>query len=378
MKIYEYQAKKLLKQKGLSVPKGLLAADHNNLDLALLKKLGESWVAKAQVHAGGRGKGGGIKVVDNVSDVEGCVEQMLSHNLITPQTGPEGVPVKSVYIEEKCDIKQELYFSIILDRQAGDSKIVLSPSGGSNVESQEGKKSIVKIPLREQRLEPYMIRRAFFHSRLPQSLFKPFEGLLFTLTSLFFEKDMELLEINPLVLTTEDHLVCLDAKMTFDDGALSKHDDIQTFAENEASTQEGNYVQLSGDIGCVVNGAGLGMATMDALVERGHKPANFLDVGGVATEETITKSLERILSGTRINGMLINIFGGIVNCDDIARAILNVVEKKNIRFPIVARLEGTNAKESAQLLKEAGENTVVFAHTITDAIEKLSEKVGKK
>ena len=380
MNIHEYQAKDLLKAYGAPVANGVVAKSADEA-IELAKELnGDIFVVKAQIHAGGRGKGGGIKLVKTIEEMHAEADRMLGKPLVTPQTGPKGRVVRSVYVVEDTTIARELYLSLLVDRATGRVAFVASTEGGVNIEevAAETPEKITTIDV-----DPAS-GLSGFHSRviadaleLRGNLAKQCAKLIKTLYNVFIEKDASLIEINPLVVTKEDTLVCLDAKIGFEDNALFRHPDIEALrdiheedpAEVEASKHDLSYVKLDGNIGCMVNGAGLAMATMDIIKYYGAEPANFLDVGGGATKEKVTAAFQLILSDPNVKGVLVNIFGGIMRCDTIAEGIIAAAKETNISVPLVVRLEGTNVERGKELLAESG-LAIIPADDLDDAAKK--------
>jgi succinyl-CoA synthetase beta subunit len=380
MNIHEYQAKDLLKAHGAPVANGRIATSAEEAANAAKELNGDVFVVKAQIHAGGRGKGGGIKLVKTLQELHAEADRMLGKPLVTPQTGPKGRVVRSVYVVEDTTIARELYLSLLVDRSTGRIAFVASTEGGVNIEEVAAKtpELITTIDV-----DPASGLSAF-HGRVIASALK-LEGdlakqcakLIKTLYTLFVEKDASLIEINPLVVTKENNLVCLDAKIGFEDNALFRHPDIEALrdiheedpAEVEASKHDLSYVKLDGTIGCMVNGAGLAMATMDIIKLYGGEPANFLDVGGGATKERVTEAFKIILSDPNVQGVLVNIFGGIMRCDTIAEGIIAAAKEVNLAVPLVVRLEGTNVERGKELLAKSG-LAIIPADDLDDAAKK--------
>ncbi|MEZ5873548.1 MAG: ADP-forming succinate--CoA ligase subunit beta [Hyphomicrobiales bacterium] len=380
MNIHEYQAKDLLKAYGAPVANGRIATSAEEAANAAKELSGDVFVVKAQIHAGGRGKGGGIKLVKTLQELHAEADRMLGKPLVTPQTGPKGRVVRSVYVVEDTTIARELYLSLLVDRSTGRIAFVASTEGGVNIEEVAANtpELITTIDV-----DPASGLSAF-HGRVIASALK-LEGdlakqcakLIKTLYKLFVGKDASLIEINPLVVTKENNLVCLDAKIGFEDNALFRHPDIEALrdiheedpAEVEASKHDLSYVKLDGTIGCMVNGAGLAMATMDIIKLYGGEPANFLDVGGGATKERVTEAFKIILSDPNVQGVLVNIFGGIMRCDTIAEGIIAAAKEVNLAVPLVVRLEGTNVERGKELLAKSG-LTIIPADDLDDAAKK--------
>ncbi|HYB06348.1 MAG TPA: ADP-forming succinate--CoA ligase subunit beta [Methyloceanibacter sp.] len=381
MNIHEYQAKALLRDYGAPVADGEVAATPEEAVRAAKALKPGAWVVKAQIHAGGRGKGGGIKLVKTLEELRGQVERMLGKPLVTPQTGPKGRPVAEVYVVEDVAIEQELYLSLLVDRDSGRVAFIASTEGGVDIE-----KVAAETPEKITMLTVDPASGLWpFHTRIIASALKFTGGqakqcakLVNSLYRLFLEKDASLVEINPLAVSKEGRLICLDAKIGFDDNAVFRHPDIAALrdfdqeepAEVEASRLGLSYVKLDGTIGCMVNGAGLAMATMDIIKLRGGEPANFLDVGGGASKEKIAEAFKIILSDPHVEGVLVNIFGGIMRCDIIAEGIIAAVREVKISVPLVVRLEGTNVARGKALLQESG-LAVNPADDLDDAARKI-------
>ncbi len=386
MNIHEYQAKDLLEAYGAPVGKGIVATSADEAVERAKALNGDVLVVKAQIHAGGRGKGGGVKLVKTIQEMHAEANRMLGKPLVTPQTGPQGRIVRSVYVAEGTDINRELYLSLLVDRSTGRIAFVASTEGGVNIEevAAETPEKITTIDV-----DPAS-GLSGFHGRviadaleLKGDLAKQCGKLVKTLYTLFTEKDASLIEINPLVVTTDGQLQCLDAKMAFEDNALFRHPDIEALrdlheedpAEVEASKYDLSYVKLDGNIGCMVNGAGLAMATMDIIKYYGAEPANFLDVGGGATTEKVTAAFKLILSDPSVKGVLVNIFGGIMRCDTIAEGIIAAARETNIGVPLIVRLEGTNVEQGKKLLAESGLD-IIPADDLDDAAKKAVAAIG--
>lgn len=381
MKIHEYQAKEILKKFGVAVPKGRVAFTPEEA-VEVAKEIGGGvWVVKAQIHAGGRGKAGGIKLAKSYDEVYEHAKNMLGSKLVTYQTGPEGKIVKKVLVEEALDIQKELYVGITLDRSTSRNVVMVSSEGGVEIEqiAMESPEKILKEYVDPKvGFMPYQARRLAFGLALEGEAFKNAVKFLLALYKAYDETDASLAEINPLVLTTDGQVLALDAKMNFDDNALFRHPEIVEMRdideedplEVEASKYNLNYIRLNGNVGCMVNGAGLAMATMDLIKLAGGEPANFLDVGGGAKTETVEQGFRIILSDPNVKAILINIFGGIVRCDRVAMGVVEAAKKVGVNVPVVVRLEGTNAEEGARILKESGLNFIV-ANGFKDAAEKV-------
>lgn len=387
MNIHEYQAKELLRKYNIPVPRGEIAWNAEEA-LAGAKALGgAAWVVKAQIHAGGRGKAGGVKIVHNHDDVVAAVHALLGTQLVTIQTDAHGQPVHRILIEEPSKIKRELYLGAVIDR--GEQRIVFmaSTEGGVEIEkvAEETPEKILRITVDPLvGVMPYQARELGFGLGLTPLQIKEFTEILMAFGKMFVECDLSLLEVNPLVINGDDHLVCLDAKINIDDNALYRqpmlremHDPSQEDArENRARDWELNYIALDGDIGCMVNGAGLAMATMDLIKLHGGNPANFLDVGGGATKERVTEAFKIIISDPKVKGILVNIFGGIVRCDMIAEGIISAVTDVGINIPVVVRLEGNNADVAGQLLENSGLN-IIAVNGFDAAAQQIVQAVGE-
>ena len=381
MNIHEYQAKAILKSYGVPVPEGYLVEAVNQLETQARKIQSDVAVVKAQIHAGGRGKAGGVKVVDSLNACIECGTEMLGKQLVTHQTDPQGQKIRKIYIEEGCEIGSEFYISMVLDRATSKIMIIASKEGGMDIEevAERTPNSILKIAI-----DPLIGIRSFHIRVLAESfeLSKDFipqlDKVVKGLYTCFIEKDLDLVEINPFVLSKEGQLIALDAKMKFDDNALFRHPDIEGLRdfdeednkEIEASSVGLSYVALEGEIGCLVNGAGLAMATMDAIYYAGGRPANFLDVGGSASAEMVSKALDIILSDEQVEGVFINIFGGIMHCNTIAEGIIQATKSLSRQVPIVVRLEGTNVAEGKRLLTHSGLD-IISADTMDEGAEKM-------
>jgi succinyl-CoA synthetase beta subunit len=381
MNIHEYQAKEILRRYNVAVPNGKVAftpeeAENNAKDLG-----GKIFVVKAQIHAGGRGKAGGVKLAKSPEEVKTLADEMLKMNLVTHQTGPEGKKVQRLLIEEGINIAQEFYLGIVLDRMISKLVFMASTEGGVEIEkvAEEKPEALIKEYVDPKiGLQPYQARKIAFGLGLSGDQVKKAVKFVMSLYRAFTETDASLAEINPLVLTVEGEVIALDAKMNFDDSALFRHPDILEFRdlneedphEVEASKHRLNYIKLNGNVGCMVNGAGLAMATMDIIKLAGGMPANFLDVGGGANVETVRNGFKIILSDSNVNAILINIFGGIVRCDRVAKGIIEAAKSIELTVPMVIRLAGTNADEAAELLKKSGMNFEV-ANSLEEAAYKV-------
>lgn len=387
MNLHEYQAKELFRSYGISVPNGKVAFSvHEAIDAA--KSLnGDQVIVKAQVHAGGRGKAGGVKVVNSAEEAGEFARTMLGTNLVTFQTDANGQPINRVLVEETCDIANELYLGVVLDRALRRVVIMASTEGGVEIEkvAEETPEKILKATINPLTgVMPYQCRELAFGLGLSGDQIKQFSKLMIALGKLVVDKDIALVEVNPLVITGSGDLLCLDGKINIDSNALYRHPDLvemrdksqEDERENRAADWDLNYVALDGEIGCMVNGAGLAMATMDIIQLKGGTPANFLDVGGGATKERVAEALKIILSDDNVKGILVNIFGGIVRCDLIAEGIIAAVAEVNITVPIVVRLEGTKAAEGTAVLN-ASDLNLIAAQDLGEAAEKIVAAVGE-
>ena len=388
MNLHEYQSKRVFASYGLPVPNYQVVQSPADVSAAVNALEGDRWVVKAQVHAGGRGKAGGVKLVDNMESLTHTVSAMLGTRLVTIQTDERGQPVNQVLIEETCDIARELYVGAVIDRSSRRVVLMASTEGGVDIEkvAAETPEKILKTTLNPLTgLQPFQGRELAFGLGLEGDQVKQFSKLLSGLAKMFVEKDLSLVEINPLVVTKEGNLICLDAKINVDDNALYRQPDLLSMRdtsqederENRAKEWDLNYIALDGDIGCMVNGAGLAMATMDLIKLCGGEPANFLDVGGGATKERVSEAFKIILSDEKVKGILVNIFGGIVRCDLIAEGIIGAVEEVHVSVPVVVRLEGNNAELGSKLLRESSVN-IIAASDLTDAANKIVEATGGK
>lgn len=385
MNIHEYQAKGLLKKYGAPVLDGGVAYTAAEAVDEAKKLGGPVWVVKAQIHAGGRGKAGGVKVVKSLDDVEAVAKDLIGKTLVTHQTGPEGKEVKRVYVEDGCAIKSEFYLSMLLDRATGRVAIMASTEGGMDIEevAESTPEKIVTITIDPVTgLQPFHCRRVAFGLKLEGAAAKECQKVVASLYKAYTELDASLLEINPLVLTEDDKMIVLDAKMSFDGNALFRHPDVRELRDEseedpkeiEASKYDLNYISLDGSIGCMVNGAGLAMATMDIIKLKGSEPANFLDVGGGATKERVTEAFKIILSDDNVEGILVNIFGGIMRCDVIAEGVVAAAREVALSVPLVVRLEGTNVELGKQIMAESG-LPIITADDLNDAAEKVVKAV---
>src|SRR5215212_3960505 len=387
MNIHEYQAKALLRDYGVPVPRGIPAFSVDEAVKAAKELGGPVWVVKAQIHAGGRGKGGGVKVVKSIEDVRKEAARMLGMNLVTHQTGPKGRVVRRLYIEDGSDIARELYLSALVDRETSRIAFIASTEGGMDIEA-VAKQTPEKILTFQ--VEPaagfsaHVGRGIAAALNLEGDQVKQAVSVVGGLYKAFVDKDMSLLEINPLVVNKAGQVICLDAKINFDDNALYRHPDMQALrdpdeeepAEREAAKYDLSYIKLDGSIGCMVNGAGLAMATMDIIKLYGEEPANFLDVGGGASKEKVTAAFKIITADPNVKGILVNIFGGIMKCDVIAKGVVAAVKAVGLKVPLVVRLEGTNVEEGKQIIRDSGLN-VIPADDLDDAAQKIVAAVRK-
>jgi len=385
MNIHEYQAKEILRSFGAPVPRGRAVFSVEDAVAAAKELGGPVWVVKAQIHAGGRGKGGGVKVVKSIEDVEKEAWRMLGMTLVTHQTGPQGRVVKRLYIEDGSAIERELYLSALVDRATSRIAFIASTEGGMDIE-EVAHKTPEKIATFQ--VEPASGYSAYVGNQIATALklkgdqIKQCGALVKSLYDAFVAKDMSLLEINPLVVTKDGKVICLDAKINFDDNALYRHKDVQELrdlgeedpTEVEASKHDLSYIKLDGTIGCMVNGAGLAMATMDIIKLYGGEPANFLDVGGGASKEKVTEAFKLILSDKNVKGILVNIFGGIMKCDIIAEGIIAAAKEVHLDVPLVVRLEGTNVEKGKDILAKSG-LPIVSGNDLADAAQKIVKAV---
>jgi succinyl-CoA synthetase beta subunit len=385
MKIHEYQAKELFKKYSVPVPEGGVAFKADEAVAVANKLANYPVVVKAQIHAGGRGKGGGVKLAQSADEVQSVAREIIGMNLVTPQTGADGRLVKKVLVEQGLNIEKELYLSIIPDRASAQIVVMASEAGGMDIEAVAAKtpEKIIKVPVNPLLgIQAYHCRTVAFGLNLSPAVMKPFVAMLKNLYRLFVDYDCSLVEINPLVITAEEAVMALDAKVNFDDNALLKHPDIHEYRdideedplEVEASKFNLNYINLDGNVGNMVNGAGLAMATMDIIKQAGAEPANFLDVGGGASAEMVENGFRIILSDKNVKAILINIFGGILRCDVLANGVVEAAKKTGIKVPVVVRMEGTNAEEGRKILAESGLNLITAAD-LKAAAQKIAEVV---
>lgn len=385
MNIHEYQGKEIFRSMGVAVPEGRVAFTAEEAVEKAKELNSDVYVVKAQIHAGGRGKAGGVKIAKSLSEVETYANELLGKQLVTHQTGPEGKEVKRLYIEEGCDIQKEYYVGFVIDRATDRITLMASEEGGTEIEEVAAKtpEKIFKETIDPVvGLSPFQARRIAFNINIPKESVNKAAKFLLSLYNVFVEKDCSIVEINPLVTTGDGDVLALDAKLNFDDNALFRHKDILELRdleeedpkEIEASKYDLSYIALDGDIGCMVNGAGLAMATMDTINHFGGNPANFLDVGGGATKEKVTEAFKIILGDENVKGIFVNIFGGIMKCDVIAEGIVAAVKEVELTLPLVVRLEGTNVKRGKEILNESG-LAIEPAATMAEGAQKIVKLV---
>ena len=383
MNIHEHQAKEIFKKFGISVPKGVAVFALNELEKKFKILKTAKIVLKAQIHAGGRGKAGGIKIVSNINELKNQANILFGKKLITHQTGLEGKEVKRLYLEETCNIAKEFYLSCLVDRSTSKIAFISSAEGGINIEetAKKNPQKIVTVKFNfVKSVKDEDIKKILKPFALPQKLKKQAFHLIKSIYKVLIEKDANLIEVNPLILTEDDELLCLDAKINFDDNALYRHPDIASLKdlneqdpiETEASKHGLDYIKLDGKIGCMVNGAGLAMATMDIIKLYGSEPANFLDVGGGASKEKVSAAFKIILSDKNVKGILINIFGGIMRCDILAQGVVEAAKETNLSVPLVVRLAGTNVELGKEILKKSNLK-IISANNLSDAAKKIIE-----
>jgi succinyl-CoA synthetase beta subunit len=381
MNLHEYQAKDIFRSYGIAVPAGRVAASADEAVAAAEAIGGSIWVVKAQVHAGGRGKAGGVKLARDMDAVREAAKHMLGTRLVTKQTGEEGLPVERVYVESGSEIDREVYLSLTLNRERGRIALIASAAGGMDIEEVAHKtpEKILTVNVHPSAgLQPYQTRQIAFGLGFKGPQIAEFQAIALALYKLYLENDASLVEVNPLIVTKSGSLVALDAKINIDANAVFRHPNLAKLRdpsqedpmERKASEHDLNYVSLDGDIACMVNGAGLAMATMDLIKLHGGQPANFLDVGGGATSERVTAAFQLILSNPKVKAVLVNIFGGIVRCDLIADGVINAVQNVGVKVPVVVRLEGTNADKARETLAQSG-LTITPASDLTDAARKV-------
>ncbi|MDH3304139.1 MAG: ADP-forming succinate--CoA ligase subunit beta [Gammaproteobacteria bacterium] len=381
MNLHEYQSKRLFAEYGIPVPRGIPAESPNAAVKAAQELGGQLWVVKAQVHAGGRGKAGGVKLARTLDEVREYTDKMLGSTLVTHQTGPEGLPVNTVYIEQGSDIDRELYLSMLVDREVSRISFIASAAGGMDIEkvAAETPERIFSVAIApDAGLQDYQARQLAFGLELDKKQMRQFGALIKRLYQLYLDTDASLIEVNPLITTKAGDVVALDGKINIDSSALFRQPKIAELrdksqedeAERKAAEHDLNYVSLDGNIACMVNGAGLAMATMDLIKLHGGDPANFLDVGGGATPDRVAEAFKLILSNDNVAAILVNIFGGIVRCDDIAAGIISAVKDVGVKVPVVVRLEGTNVDKGLKLLDNSGLD-IIAAEDLTDAAQKV-------
>ncbi|MDB9933367.1 malate--CoA ligase subunit beta [Candidatus Thioglobus sp.] len=381
MNIHEYQAKKLLGKYGVPIPKGGIAHSATEAIYQASELGGSKWIVKAQLHSGARGKAGGVKLCNSHQEIADFCHNLLGNKLVTLQTGPEGKMVSSIYVEEASDIAKELYFSIVLDRATQKVTLIASTEGGMDIEkvAEETPEKISKIMIDPAvGMQPFQARQLVFTLDIPNEVVGAASRAVMKCYRAFRDTDANLLEINPLILTTDNKVIAIDAKMTFDENALYRRPEILEFRdktqedprETNAAEHDLSYVGLDGKIGCLINGAGLAMATMDMIQHAGGEPANFLDIGGGASPERVATSIELVLSDESVEAILINIFAGINRCDWVAQGIVDFLNKRDIDIPLVVRLSGTNVEKGQKILKDSGKK-VITADTLSDAAYKV-------
>ena len=381
MNIHEYQAKEILRKYGVATLQGQVATTPAEASAAAQKMGGSVWVVKAQIHAGGRGKGGGVKLAKSLQEVESLSKQILGMTLVTHQTGPEGKKVHKVFVEQGCQIAKEYYLACLVDRDSGLVAMIASAEGGMDIEevAEKHPEAIKKVLIDPAvGLAAFQARKLAFEIGIPSESISKAVKFFTGLYNAFMDKDCSIAEINPVVLTQQGDLLCLDAKMNFDSNALFRHSDIMELrdlteeepTEIEASKYDLAFIKLDGNIGCLVNGAGLAMATLDIIKLHGESPANFLDVGGGANKEKVTAAFKIILQDKAVKGILVNIFGGIMKCDVIAEGVIAASKEVGLKVPLVVRLEGTNVELGKKILKESGLN-IIPADDLTDAAKKI-------
>lgn len=386
MNIHEYQGKEILRQYGVAVPKGRVAFSPEEAVNVAKELSSDVMVVKAQIHAGGRGKAGGVKIARNLEEVRAYAKELLGKVLVTHQTGPQGKEVKRLYVEEGSDIKKEYYLSLVVDRQTSRVTLMGSEEGGMNIEEvaeETPEKIFTEVIDPVVGLTGFQARRLAFNINIPKHLVNKAVKLMLGIYEAFIDKDASILEINPLAVTGDDEVIALDAKFNFDGNALYRHKDIvelrdydeEDEKEIEASKYDLSYIALDGNIGCMVNGAGLAMATMDTISYYGGSPANFLDVGGGASAEKVKEAFKIILSDQQVKGIFVNIFGGIMKCDVIAEGVVKAASELGLEVPLVVRLEGTNVTKGKEILNESGLN-ITAASSLADGAEKIVKLVG--
>jgi succinyl-CoA synthetase beta subunit len=381
MNIHEHQAKEILKKFGMSIPNGIVIFDTKEIPDKINKLKSTNFVVKAQIHAGGRGKAGGIKIAKNRKQLKKIAEKLFEKILVTHQTGAAGRKIKRLYIEETCDIAKEFYLSCLVDRTSSKIAFISSAEGGMDIEkvAKNSPEKIVTVKLNlSESINEKNAAKIIQPFALPTKLKKKAFSIIQAIYKVLVEKDASLIEINPLILTKKDDLLCLDAKINFDDNALYRHPDIVSLKdsneedpiESEAKKHDLSYIKLDGKIGCMVNGAGLAMATMDIIKLYGSEPANFLDVGGGASKEKVSAAFKIIMSDKNVKGILINIFGGIMRCDVLAQGLVEAAKETNLSVPLVVRLAGTNVELGKEILKKSNLK-IILANNLADAAEKI-------
>ena len=386
MNIHEHQAKQILKEYGAPISNGVVIKSLDQIKKEILKLKSKKFVLKAQIHAGGRGKAGGVKLIDDINELENESKKMMGKILVTHQTGPEGKEVKRLYIEEASEISKEFYLSCLVDRESAKIAFISSTEGGMDIEkvAKEAPEKIhtTKVDLKKEGPGDEEIKKIISIFKFNDNQSNVGKNLIKSLYKILLEKDANLIEINPLILTKEGKIICLDAKMNFDDNAIFRRPDILELrdlneedpAEIEASKHDLAYIKLNGSIGCMVNGAGLAMANMDIIKLHGKEPANFLDVGGGASKEKVTAAFKLILADKNVKGILINIFGGIMRCDVLAQGVVDAAMQVNLSVPLVVRLAGTNFKEGKEILDKSNLK-ILSASDLNDAAKKIVEAI---
>ncbi len=388
MNLHEYQSKELFAKYGIAVPRGIVVKSPDAAVAAAKELGGDLWVVKAQVHAGGRGKAGGVKLARTGDEVRDYADAMLGTQLVTHQSGPEGLPVNVVYVEEGSEIDRELYLSMLVDREASRVAFIASAAGGMDIEqvAKDSPEQIFTVAIApDAGLQDYQVRQLAFGLGLDKNQMRQFDDIVKRMYRLFDECDASQVEVNPLIVTKDGDVIALDAKINIDINALYRQPKLvelrdvtqEDEKEREAAAHDLNYVSLEGDIACMVNGAGLAMATMDLIKLHGGEPANFLDVGGGATKERVAEAFKLVLSNKNVKAILVNIFGGIVRCDDIAEGIISAVKEVGVRVPVVVRLEGTNVDQGREILASS-ELDIIAADDLTDAAKKVVAAVTGK
>jgi succinyl-CoA synthetase beta subunit len=388
MNLHEYQSKALYRTYNIPVPNGQIAKNLDEVEQACNTLKGDKWVVKAQVHAGGRGKAGGVKLVSSIEEAKTFAATLLGKNLVTHQTDDKGQPINCVLVEQTCNIARELYLGAVIDRSQQRMVVMASTEGGMDIEkvAEETPEKILKVAINPLTgVMPYQSRELAFGLGLEGTQIRQFVSLLDSLVKLFVDNDLSLIEVNPLVVTQEGNLECLDGKINIDDNAMYRHKDLMEWRDKtqedereiRASEWELNYISLDGEIGCMVNGAGLAMATMDMIQLHGGKPANFLDVGGTVTAERVTEAFKIIMSDEQVKAIFVNIFGGIVRCDIIAKGIVDAAKQVDISIPLIVRLEGNQAEKGIEILKNS-DVEIITPDNFADAAKKAVASVEAK